>query len=793
MHRQTTDNCDDPPSAPADTWQGALGAAVAPSIDRQIEVFEQQMEQLRRGELEVRVFAESRLRRGIYGQRYDNGQRHDGVRSRDLALPEPSLLKGPETLWHAPGMQRIKLPFGELTARQLEVLGELAEEYADGICHITTRQDVQFHFVHIEDTPDLMRRLAAVGITTLEACGNAVRNITGCPLAGVCHDEPFDITPYAKALSAFLLGHPDAQDFGRKFKISFSGCAERPCALAHIHDLGLIAAQRSMDGIEERGFAVWVGGGLGAVPHSAKLLTEFLPESELLPVAQAICRVFARHGEKRNRARARLKFLVAKMGIDDFRQAVEEERQHLPEDGRWLADLPSELGAIDWLPGNVEAAPEGGEGPFVEAFESWRRRRESPFRPPSPRLATERDGAVVGWQEFLASNVTEQRQRGYYIVTLRLPLGDLTARQCRGLAAIARHFNGGWLRASVEQNLLLRWIPGDDVLPLYRRLVELGLGRAGAGTLLDITSCPGTDTCKLGISASRGLASELERRLAEGHWLRGDAVQGLRIKVSGCFNSCGQHHVADIGFYGVSRKKGGYAVPHFQVVLGGRWQGNGSAFGLAVGAVPSKRIPQVVERLTDLYANQRRGEESFEALIGRLGKIHVKGLLNDLMALPEHAEEPRLFSDWGDAREYTLGDMGIGECAGEVVASLDFALAASERGLFEAQVALEAGQPRRGGERALRAMVDAARALVRSESVEVADDRRHVVAEFRRRFVDSGRFRDRFAGGKFANYLLRAAEETQPTDVPEAARQRIEEAQLFIEAAHAFSLRQGKP
>ncbi len=610
------------------TWHDALGDAVAPSIARQIEHFETQMLQQRGGDLDPRVFAESRLRRGIYGQRYDNGQRHDGVSSRPLGLPESDFVKGPDTLWHAPGMQRIKLPFGELTARQLEVLGDLAEEYADGICHITTRQDVQFHFVHIEDTPDLMRRLSAVGITTLEACGNAVRNITGCPLAGVCHDEPFDITPYAKALSAFLLGHPDAQDFGRKFKISFSGCADHACALAHIHDLGLIADLRTVDGQPRRGFAIWVGGGLGAVPHPAKELYDFLPVEELLPVAQAICRVFGRFGEKKNRARARLKFLVAKMGIEAFRLETEQERRRLAHDDRWLSDLPDPQADDDRLA--TAPAPEGGEGPFVEAYEAWRQRRERPSRAGSA-LDAAAVAASPALQEFVSSNVRQQRQEGYYTVTLRLPLGDLTGRQCRGLASLARDVNGGWLRASVEQNVLLRWVPGQDVPTVYARLQALGLHRAGAGTLMDITSCPGTDTCKLGISASRGLAGELERRLAAGHWLRGEAVQGLRIKVSGCFNSCGQHHVADIGFYGVSRKKSGFAVPHFQVVLGGRWEGNGASFGLAVGAVPSKRIPQVVERLADLYGKERQGDESFEALVGRLGKAHVKGLLKDLV------------------------------------------------------------------------------------------------------------------------------------------------------------------
>src|SRR6266581_6107382 len=245
------------------------------------------------------------------------------------------LKKKHDTLWDAPGMQRIKIPYGGITPGQLEVIADLSEEYSDGILHITTRQDIQLHYVHIDDTPDLMRRLAAVGVTTREACGNSVRNVTGCPLAGVCRTETFDISPYARALMRFLLGHPDVQDFGRKFKPAFSGCEHEACGLAHMHDIGYLARVR--DG--KRGFKVLVGGGLGTVPHQAKVLSEFVAEEEILPLTQAVARVFARLGEKKNRARARIKFLVANLGIDEFRRLVLEERQKLPQDERWTAHL----------------------------------------------------------------------------------------------------------------------------------------------------------------------------------------------------------------------------------------------------------------------------------------------------------------------------------------------------------------------------------------------------------------------------------------------------------------------
>src|SRR6201987_766344 len=267
-------------------WKKELSGKLPEGLAREVDIYESEIALRKQGKIEERVFAETRLRRGTYGQRYDNGQRHDGKRVQKLQLAAQPL-KGPDTLWDAPGMQRIKIPFGGVTPRQLETLADLAEEYADGVVHVTTRQDFQLHFVHIEDTPSLFRRLAAVGITTREACGNTVRNLTACPLAGICRDETFDTTPYAKACSRFLLGHPDTQDFGRKFKIAFSGCKQHPCGLVTMHDMGLIARKRIVDGQEQRGFEVYVGGGLGAVPYKAKLFDEFIPEEELLPISQA--------------------------------------------------------------------------------------------------------------------------------------------------------------------------------------------------------------------------------------------------------------------------------------------------------------------------------------------------------------------------------------------------------------------------------------------------------------------------------------------------------------------------
>src|SRR5688572_8896596 len=445
-------------SAPS-SYKQKLEGRMPPSWAREIDIFETQIELRKQGRIEEKLFAETRLRRGVYGQRYDNGQRHDGVSTQQLKFPAAELTKGPSTLWDAPGMQRIKIPFGKLSAEQLDVLAELAEEYSDSILHVTTRQDIQLHFIHIEDTPDLMRRLAAVNITTREACGNSVRNVTACPYAGVCSTESFDVNPYANAFTYYLLGHDDVQDFGRKFKVAFSGCKHNPCAVTNFHDLGAIARTRTVDGKVQRGFEFYVGGGLGAVPFPAKLIEEFVPEGELLPLSQAVCRVFARLGEKENRSRARIKFLVKKLGAEEFRRLVQEERQKLRPDPRWTAFL-KELAVTEERP--IRPGAPLPPGPYPAGFEKWR-----------------------------ATNLKPQSQEGYFVVIMTLPLGDLTSQQARAVSNLARRFTGDTMRTTVDQNMLFRWVSGADVVTLYEELVRLGLGAAGADSITDVTSCPG--------------------------------------------------------------------------------------------------------------------------------------------------------------------------------------------------------------------------------------------------------------------------------------------------------------
>jgi len=390
----------------------------------EIDIFETELRRIQAGLVDEKIFTEFRLRHGVYGQRQDRVQ-----------------------------MQRIKIPMGRMTADQLVALADIAEEYAVGVLHVTTRQDFQCHFVDINDTPNLMRRLAAVGITTREACGNVIRNVTCCPCAGVCTDEAFDVAPHAHAMAYFMLRHPDAQNFGRKFKVAFSGCAGHACGLVKMHDLGLLAQTREIDGEIKRGFTVFVGGGLGTVPQQAKVLAEFATEEQLLPLAQAVSRVFARLGEKKNRNRARIKFLVSKLGIDEFRREVQEELKTLPHDDRHTAYLET-LGDFAYQPAKAGMALNGS--PLPDGFSDWYR-----------------------------TNVYHQTQGGYSTITLNTPLGDFTAMQGFQLAEIARRYVGDNIRLSVAQNIVLGSRPVLDLrlkpLAIRREITALAekLGHDG--------------------------------------------------------------------------------------------------------------------------------------------------------------------------------------------------------------------------------------------------------------------------------------------------------------------------
>jgi sulfite reductase (ferredoxin) len=522
-----------------------------------------------------------------------------------------------------------------------------------------------------------------------------------------------------------------------------------------MHDLGALAVKKNRRGQEIHGFALYVGGGLGTVPYQAKLFDAFLAPEELLPISQSIARVFGRLGEKKNRAQARLKFLVAKLGIEEFRRLVWEERQVLTDDPRWTSYL-------DELPAYAE----------------------KPLK--SPSTLSEEKPFPEGFAEWQRSNVKAQKQPGYAIATVALPLGDLSSDQTRKLADVARLYIGDSIRTTVEQNFVFRWVSEADLPDLYMDLQKIGLADSGANTIIDVTSCPGTDTCKLGISASRGLAEELRTRLAAKSYEMDEAVRNLRIKVSGCFNSCGQHHVADIGFFGNSRTLNGYKVPHFQVILGGQWAENAGAFGMTIGAVPSKRIPEVVDRITDHYVRSRKQGEIFCDFIARIGKKELRSQIENLMKnAPTFEENPDFYRDWGDPREFTMLDRGIGECAGEVISSSQFDLADAEREVFEAQLELEKKNYAEADALAYRSMVGASRALVKQQYYDIPEPPEIVVEEFTHRFLDTELFYDKYAKGKFARYLLQRHQQGPVHADADSVHQLIDQAQLFIDAAYA--------
>ncbi|HZS50800.1 MAG TPA: hypothetical protein VFA54_08070 [Bryobacterales bacterium] len=689
-------------------------AHLPPAVKEELDVYETELHRMQQGLISEKVFLELRLRFGVYGQRQPGVQ-----------------------------MQRIKIPLGMLTARQMDRIADLAEEYADGVCHITTRQDVQLHFVNINDTPNLMRRLAEAGITTREACGNAVRNVCACPKSGVCQEEVFDATPYARAMAYFMLRHPDAQNFGRKFKIAFSGCEDQACALALMHDIGAIAQVREKQGRLERGFKVYVGGGLGPLPYQAKLFSEFVPAAEMLPLAQAIGRVFARLGEKKNRGRARMKFLVGQLGIEEFVRLVLEERQKLPPDPRWTD--------------------------YLEAAENF---AEKPLRPPSDLDLSGRSPEFIRW---LRTNVRPQRQPGYTTVTVFLPLGDISADQMHGLAALCRRFVNDTIRTTVEQNIMVRWVASGDLPDFYDGLRELDLAQIGAGTLGDVTACPGTDSCKLGIASSRGLAALLHEKFHNG--LSDVAARtDLNVKISGCFNSCGQHHIADIGFFGSVQRKGGHVAPVFQVLLGGEMEGNASAYGLAVAKVPSQNAPAVIKKLSDLYTRERVESERFSDFVRRLGKARIKEELEELTVLPSYEEAPAYYKDNRQPWDYHMSTEQ-GECAGEVVDQSEFMLEDADRLVFEATLDLDAGRYDEAAAKTWAANLKAADALLFQKGLLLSDNY-NTVEKFRELFFDTGEFY-----GTFAENFFRAAQEGNQGLGPEKTRRRVEEATLFVEMA----------
>jgi sulfite reductase beta subunit-like hemoprotein len=579
-----------------------------------------QLERFERGEISADEWRAFRLVEGTYDQR-QAGDLH---------------------------MLRTKLPQGVVSAEQLEVLAEVSETRSRGFGHVSTRQNLQLHFVAARGVEAALRRLAEVGITSREACGNSVRNVTACPFGGVGQGELFDATPYAEAITRHLLRHPLSSSLPRKFKIALEGCAEDHAAAA-IHDIALFA--RIRDG--RRGFEVRLAGGTATVPVTARPLVEFLPAGEALAVAEAVVRTFHRLGERQNRKAARLKFLVRKLGWEAFQAEVLGELDRVRAQG-----APA-------LPFDPERPPEEGPpaaerpaAPSPEEIEA-RVRAQVPRGPgivPEVRPAPASPAALAAWTR---TNVRPQRQAGFVTATVTVPLGDLTSAQLGVVAALARSYADGAVRFTREQDVLLRWVRTADLAALHARLAAAGLGLDGAGTPADVVSCPGAESCRLAVTASRGLGREVEAHL-RAHPEIAAKLDGADIKVSGCPNGCSQHHVAAIGLQGSVRKVGEKAVPQYFVLLGGGVSPEGARFGQLTAKIPARRVNRALERLAALYQELRRPGEGAREFFRRLPVAEAKRALADLAELGPESLTSEDLVDLGETAEYGGAEDGEG-------------------------------------------------------------------------------------------------------------------------------------
>jgi sulfite reductase beta subunit-like hemoprotein len=588
-----------------------------------IDEFVTVLEQYERGELTPDQWRAFRLVRGTYGQR----QTADAQ------------------------MLRVKIPQGVLTADQLDALADVGERYSRGFGHITTRQNVQFHFVKLHDVELAMRRLADAGMTTREACGSSVRNITACPYAGVAADERFDVTPYAEALTRYLLRHPLSSTLPRKFKIAFEGCSTDHVVTA-VNDLGFRAVLGPDGG---RGFRVTAGGGTAIMVTSAGLLHEFLPASEIFRVAEAVLRVFARLGDYQHKQRNRMKFMIKTLGWTRWREEYDRELTACRLRGQVPTleiDPPASEARPDWV---KDASPSTGH---IASRVAGGRISGPGITPNVVPVFQAGDEAYARWR---GTNVHAQKQFGFVMAVASVPLGDLTSEQMRVLGELARAYGDGSIRVTPDQDLLFRWVNTSDVRPLYRRLAAAGLGRAEAGTIADVASCPGAETCRLAVTQSRGLGRLLEETLRARPDLIA-AADGARIKISGCPNGCGLHHIATIGFQGSVRRLGSRAVPQYFVMVGGGALERGAAFGRVAAKIPARRIPQTVERLIDLYAREHQAGETAATYFARVDLEVVKATLADLERLQPGDAVPADFVDLGDAADFAPEVME-GECS----------------------------------------------------------------------------------------------------------------------------------
>ncbi|HYZ97903.1 MAG TPA: nitrite/sulfite reductase [Acidimicrobiales bacterium] len=574
--------------------------------------FEAILGQYLAGEIEEDAFRIFRLNNGIYGQRQGGHNQ----------------------------MVRVKVPWGGLLPDQLELMADIADTYSRGWGHITTRQNVQFHFVQLERVPELMRRLATVGLTSREACGDTVRNVQGCHLAGACPHEVLDITQWAEATFRHFVRNPVSQRLPRKFKINFSGCAT-DCGQAMFNDIGVIATTRTGDdGTIERGFRVYVAGGLGANPHPALALEEFTSRDDLMPTVEAILRVFNNHGNRDNKLRARMKWLVDTMGWDELRERIVKERRLLLASSSWPGGIPEEVAKAGDAPAGV------AEGVVPTAMGHG-----------TPVEITRRTTGYESWDD---TNVVRGVAKGTVSAIAYARLGDVTSAQFRALAAIQRDF-GLEVRLTNRQNVALRGLTEEQLPALYERLEAIGMAEPGAELTRDVVTCPGADTCNLAVTQSRGLGAAIGERLEEEGLAE---IGGLRINISGCTNSCGQHHASDIGFFGAERRAHGRSAPGYQMLLGGYVGQEQVHFGDKALRLPARRAPEATVRVVRRFAAERGAGESFREWMDRVGGAKsIAAELKELDQFPTPEEGPEFYVDYDETGPYEA-EVGAGECAG---------------------------------------------------------------------------------------------------------------------------------
>jgi sulfite reductase (ferredoxin) len=576
-----------------------------PEIEAELDRYAQGVRRFLAGEIDEDAFRVFRLNQGIYGQRQGGHNQ----------------------------MVRVKVPHGRLDPEQLEMLASVAETYSRGWGHLTTRQNVQFHFVQLERTPEALRHLATAGLTSREACGDTVRNVAGCHLAGACPYEVLDISPWAQATTDLFLRNPIAQRLPRKFKINFSGCAT-DCGQAMFNDVGVIAVNRpKSDGTLEPGFRVFMAGGLGANPHPAQALEEFTSRDDLLPTIEAILRVQDHHGNRDNKLRARMKWLVDTMGIDELRERILKERRFLIASSSYPGGIPARVEQAGDAPAGMGEIPAAGAPVELQGLDPFHK-----------------------WELV---NVVRGRANGTVSAYAHCRLGDITTEQFRGLAEVQREFDVE-IRITNRQNFVLRGLREDQLRALHERLVDLDMAAAGAELARDVVACPGADTCNLAVTQSRGLAADIDHALEDAGLAE---VGGVRVNISGCTNSCGQHHISDIGFFGLERRAHGRSAPGYQMLLGGRVGQMEIAFGEKATKVPAKAAAQAVVRVVGRFASERSPGESFTDWLDRSGGAkEVGAALKDLDEFPVPDEAPDFYVDFDETGPYeaTVGDS---ECA----------------------------------------------------------------------------------------------------------------------------------